>query len=350
MHYISEPGMIYDTICYSTIYFNRQTISAGLKLKNEDDLFFFYERFRMGKRKVDPPQKLYPFFYYDGKILSPIAVYFFKTFDFLTDNFKSFIEKLNLSEFKKLCFSHYLAQYENEVDIEFILSGDVDSILKAVALMSVHNENLIYFVDFFRHFETLVCELVDYLTDLYGKMKSFHSKYVPTVFNEIYEEYLKNEEILKKMYQIDNQYAFKDDAFSILMMQHFAILENIVLNRKILFFFGANSIKSISKWLGDYSRISVVSFGKAFGNEVKYDIIQELRKGEKTVSQLSKKLFISRSTVDRYLLSLCDELVVKVVKKAGTEIYYSLNPYYVIAAKEEINRYLDGIWRDHENS
>jgi DNA-binding transcriptional ArsR family regulator len=152
------------------------------------------------------------------------------------------------------------------------------------------------------------------------------------------------------MYQIDNQYAFKDDAFSLLMMQHFAILENIVLNRKILFFFGANSIKSISKWLGDYSRISVVSFGKAFGNEVKYDIIQELRKGEKTVSQLSKKLFISRSTVDRYLLSLCDELVVKVVKKAGTEIYYSLNPYYVIAAKEEINRYLDGIWRDHENS
>jgi DNA-binding transcriptional ArsR family regulator len=245
---------------------------------------------------------------------------------------------------------HYLAPFTAQVDLDAILAGDADSILKAVALLSFHQENLIYFVDFFQHFESLVHALAEYMTDLFGKMKSFHSKYVPTVFNEIYEDYVQNEEMLKKMYQIDNRYTFKDDAFSVLLMQHLAILETIVRDNKILFFFGANSIKTINKWLGDYSKISVVSFGKAFGNEVKYDITQELRKGEKTVSQLSKKLFISRSTVDRYLLSLCDELVVRVVKKSGTEIYYSLNPYYVIAAKEEIIRYLDGIWLDHENS
>ncbi|NLO49046.1 MAG: hypothetical protein GX111_12150 [Clostridiales bacterium] len=287
MNYISEPGMIYDSICYSTIYFNRQVISAGLKLNNDEDLFFFYERFRMGKRKVDPSEKLYPFFCCDGKSLCLLAVYFFMNFNFKADSFESFIENINQHAFKRFCFTHYLAKKEQEVDIETVLSGDVDSVIKAVALMSAHKENLIYFVDFFRHFDVLVGELTDYLTDLYGKMKSFHSKYVPTVFNEIYEDYIQNEEFLKRMYQIESQYTFRGDAFSVLLMQHLAIIETIVRENNILFFFGANSIKSISKWLGDYSKVNVISFGKAFGNEVKFDIVQELRKGEKTVSQLS---------------------------------------------------------------
>ncbi len=56
--------------------------------------------------------------------------------------------------FKRMCFLHYLAPFTAQVDLDAILAGDADSILKAVALLSFHQENLIYFVDFFQHFES----------------------------------------------------------------------------------------------------------------------------------------------------------------------------------------------------
>ncbi|NLO46999.1 MAG: winged helix-turn-helix transcriptional regulator [Clostridiales bacterium] len=350
MNYLAQPGILMDVIGYTMIYFNQNALKYREKIfsNQEEDPFTYFDLFRAGKRKIDPPAKLYPFFYYDPKStnLTLMFKYLWETHDFSQQRPADFFASLCGEAFRRFCIEYYLIGYQNELDINGVLAGDMKSCLHALSLLNTHGNNLVYFVDFFQDFESLAASLSEYMSYCFNKIEAFHEKLVPEMIDRIFEEYIRYESIIKRMYEIQDNMSIAEEYFTIHLMEHLALFHKPAFNGiNHLFFIGASSRQTITRW-SDYTNISIISFGQSFGNEVKYDIIQELRKGEHTVSQLAKKLYIARSTVDRYLLSLCENLVVQVSRKAGTEIYYKLNGNYMLAAKEEVKRILDDICAD----
>lgn len=111
-----------------------------------------------------------------------------------------------------------------------------------------------------------------------------------------------------------------------------------------MFFFGSTSLENVLGW-ANYSNLDILSFCSAFGNEIKKDIIMQLAEKEQTISQLAAALFTSRSTINRYVVSLYESLVIQISKKVGTETYYGLNPKYFVIVKKKVEDILDDIIR-----
>jgi DNA-binding transcriptional ArsR family regulator len=350
MKFVAEPGIMLDVLEYNMFFFNhdvmrvRDNVYAG----EEASTFLYYNQFRTRKRFADPPMSFLPFFCFRQSYLKffPLFEYFWNNYDFSSNSSDAFFQSLKSEDFRRFCFNHYLQESLQESEISDVLQGDVRAKLNAIALLSGHEKNLVHFVDFFMNFDALTDELVKSLTACYEKMKAFHKIVIPDIFNAVNSDLQVNEAALRGIHSIDSSVSLKDELYSIHLIEHYSMtLKKYNGNKSYLFFMGASYKNSIDKW-GDYGQINIVSFAQAFSNEVKYDIIKELRNGEQTVSQLAKKLYISRSTVDRYLISLYKNLIVTVSKKVGTEIFYQLNPNYIIAAKDKITHELDEIYKD----
>ncbi len=128
-------------------------------------------------------------------------------------------------------------------------------------------------------------------------------------------------------------------------MQHLVLSCKKINGNRIIFFTGANG-KNTIKLLEDTLGLNMLSFSEEFGSDIKYDIVQTLRKGERTVSQIAKMLYTSRSTVERGTVALQKAHVLLVAKHVGVETYYKLNPHYFVAAKTKLLKDLDDILED----
>ena len=91
----------------------------------------------------------------------------------------------------------------------------------------------------------------------------------------------------------------------------------------------------------DYSFMTIESIMKSFGHTVKLDIIKELFKRDLTISQLSRALHVSRSSIGRYVDDLLEELTLTRIRKIGPEIYLHLNMEYIKRAKTIFNDFID---------
>ena len=71
----------------------------------------------------------------------------------------------------------------------------------------------------------------------------------------------------------------------------------------------------------------------------------QLAEKEQTISQLASALFTSRTTINRYVISLHESLTIQISRKIGTEIYYTLNHKYFVIVKKKVEDVLDEIIR-----
>lgn len=68
----------------------------------------------------------------------------------------------------------------------------------------------------------------------------------------------------------------------------------------------------------------IENLGKGFGNASRYQIIQTMTKGEKTVSQIVDAVNLSQSAVSQHLKVLKSAKLV-ISERRGQEVYYSVN-------------------------
>ena len=78
----------------------------------------------------------------------------------------------------------------------------------------------------------------------------------------------------------------------------------------------------MAKYNQDFYRLKA-SLCKTFAEPKRLIIIEELRHGEKTVSDLTDALAIPQAAISRHLALLRDRGVVR-MRRAGTNIFYSL--------------------------
>lgn len=340
-----NTGIIYDAITYSTIYFCRDAMYKIMRLyaNKEDDIFFYYDRFRAAKGSITPPDDLYPFFCFENKGPSVITEYFRRTVSFETGTLNDFINELKkVAYFKRFVVFYYLDEYKKDIRIEDVIKKDPASVARAMVLLRDHGSKTDTFIRLFYDFERLTEELIQYFQILFHKLKLFHHKY-RDVCSEAAENFFtdKNIKIISKSFGC-NKLSKKTVIFGVSFFQCFAYLLQIEGKMVKGFVIGHKSYSSIPQ-NANYKHVTATIISQIIANDLMVDILNLLTLEPLTITQLSFRLHVSRTTVDRFVGFMYDNMAIIISKLNGNEKYYGINPEFFLVGKEVFNKKIDDL-------
>ena len=250
MQFNYRLGVIYDTLFYNVVYFNKNTILDIIRKNSlpEGNLFTYYDLLNKSKTLQPPPQSLYPFFYYDGDNPSPLSTYFVNHFDLFRVHFNLFINELKCDKgFKEAIISYYCSTLPHNV-VESIIKGDPESISKAIAINSIHKEKLFTFVKLFYHFNELVEILINHLSNLYLYIERLHRKmrksYDSIIFRILTEE---NKCVIKEVSNVSNNAELLQQVYSICFTAPYTFLYAVHKTKHPAFLFLVDTIVNFLK-------------------------------------------------------------------------------------------------------
>jgi hypothetical protein len=348
MQYVAEPGIILDVLDYNMVFFNPSIMKLRDKIFAEgfESSYYYYDQLRAGKQKFEPYSHWLPFFRYKSSYCNyyPLYKFFWDKFD-MTLLMDDFLNLMKTEEFKRCCFENTLGKYSGEINLDDVFRGDLSECLRAAALLSRDGEDVMTYVPYLTCFDKLIDEITPYLRALYQRMTAFHAQIIPTLITNLENLFAGSENKIRLMHNIDKDVTISGQFYTGCLMEHLVLSCRKIGENRLIFFTGAsgkNSLKLLEETLG----VNLLSFGEEFGSEIKYEIVQTLRKGERTVSQIAKMLYTSRSTVERGAVALQKAHVLSVSKHIGVETYYKLNPHYFVAAKTKLRKDIDDILED----
>ena len=346
MNINKDVGIIHDAIFCTAVFFSRKNIFAqpvGLDFYQQEVQLSHYDELKTSKHLPDPPESLYPFFYYDGSKSCAVTAYLDKCCNLLQLSTETFFSNLlDKSRFKKFVMEYFFADSLNEKELQGVCLAHGETIAKALSILSeVHP--IKYFIAMFYHFSQLVDETIVYLQELLPVIKTYHATHKAEA-NEILNKFISmdNQRLVQKSILSNNEektVKLEDHTYSICYLNQ-NIVKSSSKNGKFLFVLGCDWPTYFSHFI-DYGHVTMQSIMASMGHSVKIEIINELRKKELTVSQLARHLQLARTSITRYIQDLLDELVITKARKSGPEIYYRLNSIYLRYAKDTIDRYLD---------
>lgn len=340
-----SPGIVYDLIYFNLIYFNQRIIEDCILENYTCDgttLFSHYESIYASNQAPIPSDALFPFFLFDGKRPSLLTAFFDKYFDFTIDSAEDFILKLSDTDtFKEFTILYYWNDLLGKNEIKKLLEMDGEAIAYAITLLSRHM-NTIGFSYMLYHFPELTKKLINHLKALLPYIESFHKKNKNKIHSAI-QNYTSDDNwpIISKYY-INNSAKLVKQAFSVSLLNKF-VNRHIQRESVHTYLLGYETCSMLPQIIS-YNYMSISSILEPFGHKLKREIIDLLHKHEMTISQLSRSLHISRTSIYRYVKALEEELIIlKSNIRFGSDIYYKLNLAYLSHAKKIINDYIDSL-------
>ena len=320
-------------IFYNVAYFNRNKIESDFQkfvlkskgtLKNYDAL-----------RNIDcpdPPQTLSPFFIlFQEKpcVLSKFINTYSNCFE---DTVNTYINSLtNYNFFKSFVVSYFLSPFEKELSINKVLQNDGESIAKAIELLS-QKMPVSFFSNMLFHFEDFVEELVSFLQILKPKILLLHSKQRMNTLR-IIQSFLSDDSqvLLKKCCRFPDTIDLNNQTYSVCYLNPYIVARQSDKNlKRYAIMLGCESRSVLSRHIeyNDYNNLDLSSVLEILGHRLKLEILFLLHRQPMTISQLSKNLHISRTSIYRYITDLEINFVILRASKSGAEIYYSTNTVY----------------------
>lgn len=339
MKIMKSPGICYDMIAYSIIFFNREALVRKFQgqLGVPDEFFSDYEAIRMCGC-VDPPPDLYPFFCLYMDRPSVMSEYFDAKFDFFHDTVETYLSRLKGSaEFRRYIYSYYLSDFGEQISIDSVLTGDSESVCRALALLA-QRVSITNFQNLFHHFGGVVDHLAKYFDHLKPHVEAYQNDHKERY--DIAKDFIKvkNEAVLKKICSgTDRAELF---TFSVTMMNKYLIMrQGEPVQNIYAYILGYDCLAALSEAI-DYGYMTTRGVLAIMGDGLSADIIEQLCERDMTALQLCGTLHASRSSVLRRIDELCNELVITRIW-ARKEVYYRLNRVYMTHAKALINDFLD---------
>lgn len=338
-------GIIYDFIMYNIIYFCKTAVYENFKqfADKDSDIFLYYNEFHNDKNSITPKDDLYPFFYFNNQGASFITETFRKDFDFSKDTFIEFINILqNKKLLKRRIIYYYFDEHKDKLSVESLISGDAVAITEAMSYLQHHGFKAKTFVRVFWDFDNLVDELIRYFEHMVHKLRIFHAKH-KDVCNASIKRFC-SEENVNTFNRSHPRFYFNPDKqiFGISLFNPYVTIYQYGEKNFNGFIIGWNSFVCLSIF-ANYDHITYSSISKIFANEVMDDIINALSEEELTITKLSMKLNVSRTTVDKFVRILYDELAILISDSNGNEKYYKVNPKFFIVAKDEFNKKINNL-------
>ena len=348
MKYNFQSSIIYDTIFYTIIYFCRDAVEELRKLDTNDvnEYYDAYNEFCATRNKIFPDEDLFPFFFFNGKrpcVMTELFSFF--KYSCTYEEYRSKI--VDKSFFKRYVLTYYFEPLISNEKLQSLLNNEYETtIYCSLLLNSVHHfsaDSVHAFSSLLTHFDDLVISLVVYLDETFAAMKRFHKE---KNTREIISNFLRNEEqlnIFKKIKLIDRNVTIADQSFGICYIAPYVSLVGSH-NRKYTFINGYLRMQHLQ--ILQYTFIKPVQAMRLFGEKYVENILQALQKEDKTASQLSRELYLARSSMSRLLQKLEEELILSSYIK-GTARYFHINFDYIKEAKPRIMRYLDELICDN---
>ena len=351
MKYNSRVNVLYDTIYYHITYFNEKTMISIMKELFCNDDVSLYGTLRDNRQIDDPDPALYPFFYWPKDRPSALSQYMSLHFDYFNGTFESFIRSIQTGDtFRRFMFD-YFCRVDPSLDSESALNGNAETISKIVAANSFHGDQLPYVANLFFHFSELVDLLVLRLRKIRPIVEALHRKYRRQV-EPILESILTEDDIaiLKKWVRIPNTVNLHEQTFSLCFINPYIIYETSIrcgYEKQYLFIMGYY-IKSSKEHflLWRHKTSTPLNVLITLGHELRYEIIEQLRKRPMTVSQLSQELHIARTSIIRCITILLDETVLLPSTQKGVEKYYELNHEYFSKSNSMLSQYFNRVLTD----
>ncbi len=350
MHINESVGIFYDIIYYNVIYFDRKAVERKYLNHsiNIDSALSYYDDLRRSKNKLNPPDCLYPFFHLYKQQACVLAEYLHLEFNFFEDTVDSFLYKIkHTPSFKNLVYSYYLSDLQDQVSINEIQRRNGESIACALALLS-KRVDIDHFAFLFYHFSSLVDMLITYINQLRTQIESLHTQ-LKSKTHHFIQEFLSedNQAIVRrcKPDKMSDLNKFEAQTYSVCYLHKYLIMRtrNATTGR-YAFLLGCDSGSVLQRLqVVDYGYMSATSVLVSLGHEIKLEILHELQYRDMTISQLSRKLNLARTSISRYVEALASELVIARIEKRGSEVYYRINPEYLHRAKPLLNQYLDAL-------
>ncbi len=350
MEYIPQLGSVMDTLAYSMLYFSYSIYEFRQKVIHEPDqealydTLLYFNQFRTAKRRIEPSEQFLPFFYYHGRYNEHFAVfkYFWEHISEASEDPNAFFDSMLSNDFYETCMHYY---FDGVVSVSDLKEQKPAALLTAMAYLNRQGYCSDMFVSFLSDFEELTKQLIIYLKECFRRMESFRTKIITEIMPGLEETISESESAIIRMCSIPEDVPLEKQKYTIHIMDHLNLLSKRLSQSEYIVFVCASLSHALLLW-GNSAYITLKSFGKDFGNDVSFDIIQHLRSGERTSAQLAKELFTSRSTTDRYIKALKDDQVIVVSRQIGTEVYYTLNTRYLLTLKSKIVRDVNDILED----
>lgn len=338
-------GLIYDAIFYSVAYFNRKTLDAHPDSTHSarQIRFFHYDNLRATTRVPDPPESLFPLFYYNGHRCCVMTAYFDKSFDYFHDTIERLYSMLlDKSNFKKFIMAYYFGNHFDGRELQKLCLSEGETVMKAAAILSETVE-IKYYTQLFFHFNDFIDAAIKYFKQLIPFIQTYRSKRKTEALDTL-QEFLAidiQRQVKKRLLKSDDsdEVQLENQVYSVCHLNQY-IVADFCIDKKYIFILGIDWPKVFSLAL-DHPHVTMQSIMNALGHPTKVEIVNELRKRDLTISQLARILHLARTSISRYVEDLLNELVIIRSRKSGPEIYYSLNSTYLRYAKATFDEFLD---------
>lgn len=337
MKYVMHLGVIRDILAYGVLHFNFETIKEHFQktVGYFEDAYVHYEKIKPEMPAVPP--SLYAFFYSNGYKGSFIADFMFTEFDFFKDTFDDFLSMIK--DYDDLCY-RLLAHYFDERDSEDWESVTPLDAVQQVLTLDVGSELKIALVNILLNFEEQRDLLHDYLEKAYPIVESYHQ--------QLYNQSLKMVDRFptkrftgefKSYCEMDKNTHLEDQQISVSYLNSFLFLYRYNNQHQYTFIVGKYAETVLEK-IVQYEYETPQDLFTALVHPVKREILESLYEQEYTATQLSEKIYVTRQSVNHHLLWLNESLLIRVSKRKGPEIYYTINADYFKAIRPIVNSFL----------
>lgn len=319
-------GKIYDSVFFFYEYYNSDVIERDFYNKY-DDHEFMMGCYSQIKENITPPEFLRPLFYCDKLNSTIISEFFAEEIDFSTDTIDSFCDKLlrSVDILYQRTLDRIFSDYQKDKTKAIYPLVAPAGYLEAINNLKMDAEFKLQVSLLIGNFSYAISAFTGLLKNTYLHVDLLHRKYQ----QEIDEEFVQiQSESNRKLYEEEFQYGteqYDDAIIGISLLNQFILMDSGKEEKSINLLLGIRHEMALDS-TRTFQTLTLTQFLVACGNDFRVKILYAISEaGEMTLSQLSKALKTSPTTLLRHVEVLLENRIIYIHRRDGLQIFYKVN-------------------------
>lgn len=341
MKFNSEMGKIYDSIFFFYDYYSD---SKTLKECTHDygDTEFMAHCLNQIRNDIKPPEILRPLFKTVRIQINPITTFFSNHFNFVKDDFESFVIKLsnNTDKIFQMIIDNIFEGYQKMNSVKISPSENPEEYLQALQNLNADADFKLQLSLFISNFDYAMSVFIDLFKRVYHYVSALHDKYQREITAEY--ERVQNDDIAKLYENFIEADIFSAPVteITICILNQYIVYTSKPDLDSLCLMIGVRSTQIIEDEK-KFSSISINNFLIACGNETRFNALQSIADyGELTLSQLAKLQNVSPATMLRHIEVLLGYHLIQVSRRDGLQIFYKINAQMFRSIKPDLDIFI----------
>lgn len=326
MEFNPNIGKIYDSVFFFYEYYNSDVIERDFYNKY-DDHEFMMRCYSQIKENITPPEFLRPLFYYDKLSGTVISEFFAEEINFSTDTIDSFCDKLlrSVDVLYQRILDRIFLNYQKDKAKAIYPSVAPAGYLEAINSLKMDAEFKLQVSLLIGNFSYAISAFTGLLKNTYLHVDLLHHQYQLEIDEEF--EQIQSESN-RKLYEKEFQYGteqYDDAIIGISLLNQFILMDSGKEEKSINLLLGIRHEIALDS-ARTFHTLTLTQFLVACGNEFRLKILYAILKAEEmTLSQLSKSLKTSPTTLLRHVEVLLNSRIIYINRRDGLQIFYKVN-------------------------